>query len=109
MRESEECKTCKVLERELEIVRTEKNELQEILFRRVGLIQQEEEIASTEFKSIHKHVSLSKLRTELEARQRSIARKPALDNLVANPAELTEAERKFQDSLNEARKNEEVH
>jgi hypothetical protein len=99
----QKCTSYRILERELDIQRAEKEYFRELLLVKAGILKSGElEIDLQDFKPVHKHVSLSRLRAELEKKQRDMARKPsveAADTEIAPKTELTEAEKLFELSL----------
>lgn len=87
------CKSCVILERELEINRAEREYYRDLLLTKVGLINSinSEPISDNDFKSVRKHVSLSRLRFDLEKKSHEQSVRPSV------PVELTEAEKLFEE------------
>lgn len=92
------CEKCLVLERWLESEREERAVITNILLKQGGMFDKEEtKIDLGDFQSISRNRTLSSIRLDLEAQARAKNSRPK-----ATEEELSEAEKKFEDSLNKA-------
>lgn len=100
-----ECKECALYREWLEKESIEKRHLQALLFKKVGLIDKanEEELDEADWPVVQRGIRLSELRRHLESQSRRNVTPgvQAPEARVATPSELTEAERLFEEKLNE--------